>query len=53
MAAIEEGRVCLLTHGRRAGQEVKISKIVDDNFVMVNDGKKERKVSMQHLEPKE
>lgn len=52
MAAIEEGRTCIMKSGRRAGEEVTITKIIDDNFVMVKDKKKERKVSVKHIEPK-
>ncbi len=52
MPAIEEGRTCIMKAGRRAGEEVTITKIVDSNFVMVKDKKKERKVSISHLEPK-
>ena len=52
MAAIKEGIVCVMKAGRRAGEEVTITKIVDKNFVMVEGKKKERKVSISHLEPK-
>ena len=52
MPAIEEGRVCLMKAGRRKGEEVTITKVLDENFVMVKGKKKERKVSVKHLEPK-
>ena len=52
MPAIEEGRKCLLTTGRRKREEVTITKILDNNFVMVKGPKKERKVAISHLDPK-
>ncbi len=52
MPAIEEGRVCVMSAGRRKGEEVTITKVIDSNFVMVKGAKKERKVSVAHLEPK-
>ena len=52
MPAIEEGRVCVMTAGRRKGEEVTVTKVLDDTFVMVKGEKKERKVSIAHLEPK-
>jgi large subunit ribosomal protein L14e len=52
MPAIEVGRKCLLTAGRRRGEEVTITKVIDNNFVMVKGAKKERKVSVSHLDPK-
>ncbi len=51
MAAIEEGRICIKKTGSDAGEEVTIIKMIDDNFVMVSNGKKEKKVSILHLEP--
>ncbi len=53
MAAIEEGRACIVKAGRRAGEKVTITKVLDKNFVMVKSEKKERKVSIAHLEPVE
>ncbi|MBN1170339.1 hypothetical protein JXA56_04905 [Candidatus Micrarchaeota archaeon] len=53
MAAIKEGVVCTMKAGRRKGEEVTITGIVDRNFVMVQGKKKERKVSISHLQPKE
>ncbi len=52
MAAIKEGRICVKKKGVDAGEEVTITKVVDDNFVMVKDKKgKESRVSILHLEP--
>ncbi len=52
MATIEEGRICVKKMGRDSGEEVVITKIVDNNFVMVKDAKgKETRVSIRHLEP--
>ncbi len=52
MAAIEEGRICVKNMGRASGEEVVITKIIDDTFVMVKNAKgKESKVSIRHLEP--
>jgi len=54
MAAIEKGRICFLTSGRRKGEEVVISKLVTDNFCLVRlKNGKERKVSVNHLNPTE
>ena len=53
MAAIEKGRVCIITTGRRSGEKVVISAI-EKGYAMVKDKKgKERKVSVKHLEPTE
>jgi ribosomal protein L14E/L6E/L27E len=52
MPAIEEGRVCIMESGRRKGEEVTITKVIDSNFVMVSGAKKERRVAVAHLEPK-
>ncbi|MEW5997079.1 MAG: 50S ribosomal protein L14e [Candidatus Micrarchaeota archaeon] len=52
MAAIEVGKVCLMKFGRRSGEEVTITKILDENFVMVKDAKgKEKRANIKHLEP--
>ena len=57
MAAIQVGRVCIKTKGRDSGEKVVVTKIIDDNFVMVKSpGRKkkaERKCSVLHLEPTE
>ncbi len=52
MAAIDKGSVCVLKSGRRSGEEVVITKVVTENFVLVKlkDGK-ERKAAVAHLEP--
>lgn len=53
MSAIGEAKLCLLTSGRRKGDEVRVIKMLDSGFVLVkmkND--KERKVAVTHLEPK-
>ncbi|MFH0836298.1 MAG: 50S ribosomal protein L14e [Candidatus Micrarchaeota archaeon] len=52
MAAIEVGRKAVLLKGRRAGQQVKITKVIDKNFVEVTGEKgKARKCNVLHLEP--
>ena len=52
MAAIEKGRVCLMTRGRRAGEEVVVEKVVTDNFALVKTKNgKERKASIRQLIP--
>lgn len=52
MAAIEEGRICIKKMGKDSGDEVVITKIIDDNFVMVKGAKgNESRVSIRHLEP--
>ncbi len=52
MAAIEAGRICVKKRGVDAGEEVTITKVIDDNFVMVKNAKgKESKCSIMHLEP--
>ena len=52
MAAFDVGRKCIRLRGRKAGQTVTISKIIDKHFVEVTDGKgKAKKANMAHLEP--
>jgi len=52
MAAIEEGKVCILKFGKGSGEEVTITKVIDDHFVMVKDAKgKEKRSNIKHLEP--
>jgi ribosomal protein L14E/L6E/L27E len=52
MTFIHEGSVCVLTKGRRMGNEVTIAKVVGDKFVVVKDEKgRERKCSVKHLVP--
>ena len=54
MPAIDKGRVCVLTAGRRKGEEVVVMKVVTDNFVLAKDKKgKERKTAVTHLQPTE
>ncbi len=53
MPAIEPGRICVLTIGRRKG-EVTVTKLVGDVFALVKDAKGiERKVNIRHLQPVE
>jgi ribosomal protein L14E/L6E/L27E len=50
MAAIQVGRKAVLTRGRRAGEQVEITKVIDANYVMVKTKKgKERKCNAMHL----
>ena len=53
MPAIEEGRNCVVTMGLDAGKKCKITKVLDENrvLVQVEGSKKERKCSIRHLEP--
>lgn len=52
MAAIEEGRVCILKFGKGSGEKVTITKVLDENFVMVKGEKgKEKRANIRHLEP--
>lgn len=54
MAAMEVGRICIKKMGKDSGEEVVVTKLVDDNFVMVRStsGKgKESRVNIRHLEP--
>ena len=57
MAAIESGRVCIVTSGRRAGKQVVITKVLQQAFVRAKftnvapEKAKERKYSSAHLEP--
>jgi len=52
MAAISEGKVCILKFGKNSGEEVTITKVIDDHFVMVKGKKgKERKANIKHIEP--
>ena len=57
MAAIQVGRVCIKTKGRDAGEKVVVTKVIDENFVMVRSParkkKPERKCAVLHLEPTE
>ena len=52
MPAIEVGRKCIKTKGRKTGREVTITKVIDDNFVEVTDAKgKAKRCNILHLEP--
>ncbi len=52
MSAIEVGRKCVKTRGRKAGESVTIVKVLDSNFVEVRDAKgKVKRCNVQHLEP--
>ena len=52
MSSIQIGRKCVKTKGRKAGQTVTITKVIDNNFVEVNDAKgKTKKCNVMHLEP--
>jgi len=53
MAAIEEGKICTLRNGRRAGEEVEIVKLDGKSIVVKTSKGKERKVSITQLDPKE
>ncbi len=51
-SAMKVGTVCVVKAGRRAGQEVTITKH-EGNFVMAKTAKgKERKFSILHITPK-
>ena len=55
MAAIQVGRVCIKTKGRDSGEKVVVTKVIDENYVMVKSPtrkkKPERKCAVKHLEP--
>ena len=52
MAAVGEGKVCILKFGKNSGEEVTITKVLDDHFVMVKGKKgKEKRANIKHLEP--
>jgi len=57
MAAIQVGRVCIKTKGRDSGEKVVVTKVIDENYVMVKSAARkktpERKCSVLHLEPTE
>jgi len=51
MPAIEKGRVCFLSRGRKAGEKGVIAEINNDNTVtVIVDGKK-KKTSIRHIFP--
>lgn len=52
MAAIAVGSKCIKTAGRKAGQEMTVSKVIDANYVEVRDAKgKTKRCNISHLEP--
>lgn len=52
MPAIEVGRKCVRTRGRKAGEAVIIKRVIDKNFVEVEDSKRRlKKCNIMHLEP--
>jgi ribosomal protein L14E/L6E/L27E len=52
VGVIQVGKKYSLTKGRRAGEKVTVSKIVDERYVVVTTAKgKERKSSVNHLLP--
>ncbi len=52
MGAIEAGKKCIKTRGRKAGQTVTVVRLVDRNFAEVKDAKgKVKRCNVQHLEP--
>ncbi len=56
LPAIEIGRICVITAGRRAGRKCVIVDIIDENFVLVTGpqsitGVKRRRMNIKHLEP--
>ena len=54
MAAIQVGRVCVKTKGRDSGEKVVVTKVIDENYVMIRSPmrkKGDRKCAVIHLEP--
>ncbi|MBI5635353.1 50S ribosomal protein L14e [Candidatus Micrarchaeota archaeon] len=52
MAVLSVGRKCVKTKGRKAGDTVEITKVLDANFVEVKDSKgKSKRCNKIHLEP--
>ncbi len=52
MALLEEGRVCIKKLGRDAGSKAVVTKVVDQNFVMIVSSvrPRERRSNIKHLE---
>ncbi len=49
---IKEGMECIVLRGRHAGKRVKVTKVIDDLYVMAKgDGIKERRFNKRHLLP--
>lgn len=54
MPAMQVGRVCIKTKGRDSGEKVVITKVIDENYVMIRSPmrkKGDRKCAVLHLEP--
>ncbi len=52
MSSLQIGRKCIKVTGRKAGETVTITKIIDRNFVEVKDSKdKSKRCNVMHLEP--
>jgi large subunit ribosomal protein L14e len=53
VVAIENGRICIKTHGRDAGRLCVVTNVIDENFakILCVGRKKKRKVNIRHLEP--
>lgn len=50
--AIRVGSKCVKSKGRKTGQEVTVTRIIDKNFVEVKDSKgKVKRSNISHLEP--
>lgn len=49
---LQEGRVCIKRYGRDAGSRAVVTKVLDDNFVMITTAarRKERRCNVKHLE---
>ncbi len=52
MVLLEEGRVCIKRFGRDAGSKAVVTKVIDQNFVMVisSTRPRERRSNIKHLE---
>ena len=54
MPAIQVGRICIKTKGRDSGEKVVVTKVLDENYVMIRSPvrkKGDRKCAVLHLEP--
>ena len=52
MPAMQIGRECVKTSGRKAGEKMTVVKVIDSNYVEVKDAKgKVKKCNVKHLEP--
>jgi large subunit ribosomal protein L14e len=52
MPAIEVGRRCLKTRGRKSGQIVTVTRVIDKSFAEIKDAKgKLKRCNITHLEP--